>query len=155
MCFTNIFNEYLEIDEFGEKFEFEPPSLSFHNLVVGSPYVDIEGTATLRDLKNPEKYAIIKFHKRGWTSAANNFKVEGFVYRGKDDLAFSFAGKWNDHLVLTDCATGETEVVWQKKPYPENCQFMYGMTYHGLQMNHLSKRLRQEIPHTDSRLRPD
>jgi hypothetical protein len=90
--------------------------------VVGSPYIDIEGTAVLRDLKNPEKQATIKFHKRGWTSATNNFKVEGSVYRAKDDVAFTFAGKWNDHLTLTDCATGETEVVWQKKPYPENWQ---------------------------------
>jgi hypothetical protein len=68
MNFSNIFNEYLDIDEYDEKFEFEPPALSFHNLVVGTPYIDIEGTATLRDLKNPEKYATIKFHKRGWTS---------------------------------------------------------------------------------------
>lgn len=155
MNFSNIFNEYLDIDEYDEKFEFEPPALSFHNLVVGTPYIDIEGTATLRDLKNPEKYATIKFHKRGWTSQTNNFKVEGFVYRTKDDLAYTFTGKWNDHLALTDCATGETDVVWQKKPYPENWKAMYGMTYHGLQMNHLSKRLKQEIPHTDSRLRPD
>jgi hypothetical protein len=32
---------------------------------------------------------------------------------------------------------------------------MYGMTSHGLQMNHLSKSLKEEIPHTDSRMRPD
>ncbi len=155
MSFSNIFNEYIDIDEHGEKFEFEPPCLSFHNLVVGTPYIDIEGTGTLRDLKNPDKLATIKFHKRGWTSQENNFKVEGFIYRNKDDLAFTFTGKWNDKIILTDCATGETEVVWQKKPYPEDWQFMYGMTYHGLQMNHLTKKLKEQIPHTDSRLRPD
>lgn len=68
MSFSNIFNEYIDLDQHDEKFEFEPPYLSFHNLVVGQPYIDVEGSGVLRDLKKPEKKAIIKFHKRGWTS---------------------------------------------------------------------------------------
>jgi hypothetical protein len=35
MSFSNIFNEYVELDEWNETFELEPPSLSFHNLVLG------------------------------------------------------------------------------------------------------------------------
>jgi hypothetical protein len=33
--YINIFNEYVELDKWDEKFELEPPSLSFHNLVLG------------------------------------------------------------------------------------------------------------------------
>ena len=102
MSFSNIFNEYIEMEEHKELFEWEPPTLSFHNLVMGQPYIDVEGTATLRDLKNPDRYAVVKYHKRGWTSKENDFKLEGSVYRAKDDLAFTFSGKWNDHVVLTD-----------------------------------------------------
>jgi hypothetical protein len=30
--------------------------------------------------------------------------------------------------VLINAKTGEREVIWEKKPYPENWQYMYGMT---------------------------
>ena len=81
--------------------------------------------------------------------------MEGAIYSDNDKLVYTFEGKWNDSITLTECASGDQEVVWQKKPYPESWQHMYGMTYHGLQMNHLSKSLKLEIPHTDSRMRPD
>ncbi len=119
MSFSNIFNEYVELDEWNETFELEPPSLSFHNLVLGQPYIDIEGTAVLKDLKKPDKRAVIKFHKRGWTQDST-YKLEGAVFSDKDNCVYTFEGKWNDSIVLTECATGDQEVVWQKKPYPEN-----------------------------------
>ena len=128
----------MELDEWDEVFELSPPGLSFHNLIMGQPYIDIESTAILRDLKKPEKRAVIQFHKRGWTQASY-FKLDGVIYSDKDEVAYTFEGKWNDSITLTDVKTGESEVVWQKKPYPENWQYMYGMTYHSLQLNYLTK----------------
>lgn len=77
MSFKNLYNEYLELLNYDDRFEFTPPGLSFHGLIMGNPYIDIEGTATLKDMKKPnEKYAVINFHKRGWT-ANSYFNVDG------------------------------------------------------------------------------
>lgn len=58
LAFTNTYNEHIDLMPFGEVFEWSPPSLSFHGLIMGSPYMEIEGTAHLRDVKKPlEKYA--------------------------------------------------------------------------------------------------
>ena len=59
MQFNNIFNEYVELDEWNEVFELQPPGLSFHNLIMGQPYIDIENTAHMIDIKKPEKRAVI------------------------------------------------------------------------------------------------
>jgi hypothetical protein len=68
LYFTNAYNEYLDVLPFNEHFEWFPPSLGVHGLITGSPYIDVEGTAILKDLSKPEdKYATVKYHKRGWT----------------------------------------------------------------------------------------
>lgn len=42
-----------------------------------------------------------------------------------------------------------------KSPYPENWDYMYGMTQFMLQLNYLPKQMRTVIPPTDTRWRPD
>jgi hypothetical protein len=51
--FTNIFNEFLDLLPHKETFEWFPPSLGLHGLMLGNPYIDVEGTGCLRDQANP------------------------------------------------------------------------------------------------------
>lgn len=44
---------------------------------------------------------------------------------------------------------------WNKSPYPENWEYMYGFTRHALSFNHLTDTLAAKIAPTDSRFRPD
>ena len=45
--------------------------------------------------------------------------------------------------------------MWTKTPYPENSDFMYGLSLHNLQLNYLPSTLRPLLPPTDVRFRPD
>jgi hypothetical protein len=54
ICFTNIFNEYLELEKTEELFEWFPPTLGIHGLISGKPYIDLEGVGTLKDLNRPD-----------------------------------------------------------------------------------------------------
>ena len=45
--------------------------------------------------------------------------------------------------------------MWTKPPYPENADYMYGMTQYALQFNHLPDSLKPYLPPTDCRFRPD
>jgi hypothetical protein len=112
---------------YGEVFEWCPPSLSFHGLIMGSPYMEIEGTAHLRDVKRPlEKYAECRFYKRGWTQGSHHH-IEADVYSAKGVIAFKIAGKWSDEVTITDMRRPKSEqrpeVVFKKLPYPENWQY--------------------------------
>jgi hypothetical protein len=119
MGFTNVFNEYLDLLPWDERYEFNPPGLTFHGLIMGTPYIDINSTALLKNLSKPkEKYAKIKYYGRGWT-ANSYFRVEGKVYLN-DEVAITFEGKWSESVSMTDVRTGVTEIVWRKNPYPEN-----------------------------------
>jgi len=54
-----------------------------------------------------------------------------------------------------ECAMGEAEVMWRKKPFPEKEAWMYGMTHFCLQLNYFPSKLKDIVPPTDSRRRPD
>jgi len=138
LSFANAYHEHLELFCTGERFEWACPSLSFHGLVMGSPYMEIEGTGTLRDIKKPlEKYAVVNFHKRGWTKGSEHtFDAEVFSAKGK--VAFKITGKWSGEISIQDMRNlASPEVIWTKQPYPENWQYQYGMTHFGLQLNYL------------------
>ncbi|TNV78916.1 hypothetical protein FGO68_gene10452 [Halteria grandinella] len=155
--FTNIFNEYLDLLPYRETFEWFPPSLGLHGLMMGRPYIDVDGSGWLRDQAKPmEKYAHVRYHSRGWTQGTY-FKVEAEVYQGKE-IVYKLEGKWSESITLKDMRGNDEsppEVVWRKRPYPENWQHQYGMTHHNIQLNYLPKFLAPFLPPTDTRFRPD
>jgi hypothetical protein len=154
MGFANVFNEYLDLLHWDERYEFNPPALTFYGLIMGTPYIDINSTAILKNISRPnESYAEVKYHGRGWTQNSY-FKVEGKIYKGKE-VVITFEGKWNESVSMKDLRTGVTEVVWTKRPYPENWERQYGMTHHSMQLNYLPNWMRDKLPPTDSRFRPD
>ena len=74
-------------------------------------------------MKPSEKYSVIKYHPRGWTQGSY-FHIEAEVYCGKS-IVFKLEGRWSEAITLKDMrgkADGPAEVIWRKKPYPENWQ---------------------------------
>ena len=96
----------------------------------------------------------MEFFKRGWTSG-NSFRLEGEVYNSKGEAVLKIEGKWSESISLINIRTGKREVLWVKEAYPENWQFMYGMTKFGIQLNYFPNFLQDIIPPTDTRRRPD
>ena len=47
------------------------------------------------------------------------------------------------------------EVLWTKRPYPEQWDWMYGMSHFCLQMNYFPSWLQNTVAPTDTRRRPD
>ncbi len=46
--------------------------------------------------------------------------MTGEVYSSATEVAYRLEGKWSEEVTLTNVKTGESEVIWRKKPYPEN-----------------------------------
>ena len=49
----------------------------------------------------------------------------------------------------------EPRLLFEAKPFPENFNMMYFFTNFTLQLNNLPEGLKEKLPPTDSRLRPD
>ena len=93
-------------------------------MIIGTPYLDVGGSCKVALLGNDQLKSKIKFHKKGWL-ARDAHKVEGSVTKGKkkdQEVLYKVHGNWNSKIYIN------SELVFQKSEYPENWQFMYGMT---------------------------
>ena len=158
---TQQFNTYVELLDFQETYEITPPQMGAHNLVIGTPYMDIGGISNIRLLSNTEIQAKIKYIKRGLFSK-EECKIEGEVSKksagakkSKNEPIYKLQGHWNKRISVVGVQDGEAEVVYQKNKYPEKESYMYGMTHFSLQLNYLPDHLKPLLPHTDTRFRQD
>lgn len=135
---------------------FEPPIMSVNNIIIGQTYVDISGKSSLINLnKSGERVDLEFFHRA--SSAKNAFKVQGEVKNQLGEVEYTIEGRWNDKIYLVSNVNGEEvrELVFQKIPYPDKYEFMYGMTQHSLQLNYFPSWLQNQVGPNDSRRRPD
>lgn len=102
--FKSVYMEYVDLDEFGERYEIKLPTVSAHNLILGTPYIDLGGGSTVKILPKDGSSEIykcsLKYTKRGWFSK-EEFKVEGQVklYEDENDKVgiplYQIHGNWN------------------------------------------------------------
>ena len=159
------FRAYLDLPDFGERYECEFPTLSLHNFILGTPYIDIGETMTINKADSQQK-AVIDFHRRGWFGKDKDVcKLDGKICNlqenGKKkkfvDTSMLITGNWNADIFLQRVlpSKGETEKIWSKVPYPEQADMMYGMSHFHLQMNYFPSWLHNKVAPTDTRRRPD
>ncbi len=55
--------------------------------------------------------------------------MTGQVFSAAGQVAYKIEGRWSDTVALINVKTGEKELIWKKSPYPENWEYMYGMTH--------------------------
>ena len=123
--------------------------------MIGTPYLDVSGTIEVKNLSHSSKLsAQLTFFPRGWGESTYH-KVVGEVFSGPGQVAYKIEGKWNQTISIIDCKTGQSEEVFKKQAYPENWEFMYGMSNYSLQLNYLPNHLVPFLPPTDTRFRPD
>ena len=108
---------------------------------------------------------MINFQRRGWFGKDKDIaKIEGEVCletevkkKKKYETLMMITGNWNAEIYLARVKPqrGEAEMVWRKDPYPEQADFMYGMSHFSLQMNYFPSWLHNKVAPTDTRRRPD
>jgi len=77
---NQVYHTYCKLEDHNETYEFTAPTISAHNLVVGTLYLDMGGAGRIRILEKPEYEAKIKYFRRGWLSK-DEFKLNGDVTR--------------------------------------------------------------------------
>ncbi|XP_039127250.1 oxysterol-binding protein-related protein 1C-like isoform X2 [Dioscorea cayenensis subsp. rotundata] len=150
----------LEFDD-GEVFKWSKVTTSIYNLILGKLYCDHYGTMRIQG--NHEFSCKIKFKEQSIIDR-NPHQVQGIVQDRNGKTVATLIGKWDEsvHYVLGDCSNKrkwtepflEAQLLWERgKPsmYPTR----YNLTRFAITMNELTPGLREKLPPTDSRLRPD
>lgn len=150
----------LEFDD-GEIFQWSKVTTSIYNLILGKLYCDHYGTMRIQG--NRELSCKLKFKEQSIIDR-NPHQVQGFVHDKSGKKLASLFGKWDESMqfVNGDLAskpkgydpTSEAALLWERNT-PAKFPTRYNLTSFAIKLNELTPGLKEKLPPTDSRLRPD
>ncbi|KAL6936546.1 hypothetical protein ACO0R3_000143 [Hanseniaspora guilliermondii] len=157
-----------------ELYSFKKPNNQVIGILTGNPQVDNYGEMVLQNHSNGDR-CVITFKARGWRSN-HAYEVKGEVFNGKNEKEWVFGGHWNSEIFAMRCTSAlsakedkeliksanikNTEVkfdgskflVWKVNERPNS---PFNLTQFAIQLNALPSHLKEHLPRTDTRLRPD
>jgi len=143
----------ITLKKYKEYYIIDRPNVNAQNIVFGKPYLDCSGTSTAINMRTNEK-CVLNFHGKGWSESSYGL-LDGFIFNAAGERVIEIKGKWSKSIWITDLRTGKTEMLWRRNPELKNWEDYYCFTKFAMQLNNLPEKLRNYIPLTDSRLRPD
>ncbi|KAL9275639.1 Oxysterol-binding protein-related protein, partial [Drosera capensis] len=147
--------------EDGETFQWSKVTTSIYNIILGKIYCDHYGTMRIKGSGN---YSCkLKFKEQSIIDR-NPHQVQGFVQDNRTgEKVAILVGKWDEamYYVLGDPTTKpkgydpmtEAILLWERDRTPAKTR--YNLTPFAISLNELTPGLKEKLPPTDSRLRPD
>ncbi|KAL6992945.1 Oxysterol-binding protein-related protein 1C [Sarracenia purpurea var. burkii] len=149
----------LEFDD-GEVFQWSKVTTSIYNLILGKLYCDHYGTMHIQG--NRDYSCKIKFKEQSIIDR-NPHQVHGTVQDKNGKCVATLIGKWDEsvHYFKGDCSgkgkgsdSSKAHLLW-KRSKPSRFPTRYNLTRFAITLNELTPGLKEKLPPTDSRLRPD
>nr|KJB59971.1 hypothetical protein B456_009G283100 [Gossypium raimondii] len=150
----------LEFDD-GDVFKWSKVTTSIYNLILGKLYCDHYGTMRIEG--NRDYSCKLKFKEQSIIDR-NPHQVHGGVQDRNGKTVATLFGKWDEsmHYANGDCSAkgkgqdslSETHLLW-KRSKPPKYSTRYNLTRFAITLNELTPGLKEKLPPTDSRLRPD
>ncbi|CAK7328549.1 unnamed protein product [Dovyalis caffra] len=146
----------LEFDD-GEIFQWSKVTTSIYNHILGKLYCDHYGTMKIQG--NQRYSCKLKFKEQSIIDR-NPHQVQGIVQDKNGKTVASLFGKWDDSMhykIIGGSRNGnesEPHLLW-KRSKPSKYPTKYNLTRFSITLNELTPGLKEKLPPTDSRLRPD
>ncbi|XP_058191629.1 oxysterol-binding protein-related protein 1C-like isoform X2 [Rhododendron vialii] len=149
----------LEFDD-GEVFQWSKVTTSIYNLILGKLYCDHYGT--MRVEGNHNYSCKLKFKEQSIIDR-NPHQVQGIVQDKNGKTVATLFGKWDESLYYMNGESSgkgkgtevpEAHLLW-KRSKPPKFPTRYNLTRFAITLNELTSQLKEKLPPTDSRLRPD
>lgn len=147
----------LEFDD-GEIFQWSKVTTSIYNLILGKIYCDHHG---IMHIRGNRQYSCKLKYKEASIIERNPHQVHGFVEDGSGKKVATLFGKWNESMYYINGEwaskpkdLSDSTLLWKRNNPPPNLT-RYNLSSFAITLNELTPGLKEILPPTDSRLRPD
>ncbi|XP_020976769.1 oxysterol-binding protein-related protein 2A isoform X1 [Arachis ipaensis] len=149
----------LQFDD-GETFHWSKVTTTIYNLILGKIYCDHHGNM---DIRGNRQYSIRLKFKEQTILDRNPHQVNGFVEDLRGKKVATLFGKWDDSMYYVNgdvnvkpkgFNSSDSTLLWKRVMPPTNLT-RYNLTSFAITLNELTPGLKEKLPPTDSRLRPD
>ncbi|XP_056878232.1 oxysterol-binding protein-related protein 6 isoform X4 [Takifugu flavidus] len=142
----------LTIPRFGDHYEWNKVTTCVHNILSGRRWIEHYGEITIRNMKSSACLCKLTFIKGNyWSSNVN--EVQGFVMDQEGKVIHRLFGKWHEGLYCG--VPPSAKCVWRPGSMPTDYELYYGFTRFAIELNELCPELKDVLPRTDTRFRPD
>ncbi|XP_028992793.1 oxysterol-binding protein-related protein 6 isoform X2 [Betta splendens] len=142
----------LMIPRFGDHYEWNKVTTCVHNILSGRRWIEHYGEITIRNTKSSACLCKLTFIKGNyWSSSVN--EVQGFVMDQEGKVIHRLFGKWHEGLYCG--VPPSAKCIWRPGSMPTDYELYYGFTRFAIELNELCPELKDVLPRTDARFRPD
>ncbi|XP_039747041.1 oxysterol-binding protein-related protein 6-like isoform X3 [Pararge aegeria] len=135
----------------GDHYSWNKVTTCVHNLFGGQRWVDQYGDMHIA-CQGTDIGCKLNFVKASsWSSSRH--EVRGAVTEGGSGTRLRLAGRWSEALYAGDPPAARC--LWRPGAMPPEHELYYGFTRFAMELNEMEPGLRDALPHTDTRLRPD
>lgn len=121
--------------------------------MIGSKYLEHCGELVVENTSTNTR-CVLEFKEAGYWGSSSNV-VSGKVHSSHGKAADAqLEGKWDEQLTQK-LDSDHFRVLWRATPYPHTSQEYYGFTAFGTTLNEVTEDIKDMLPATDSRYRPD
>ncbi|KAJ1667940.1 Oxysterol-binding protein 3 [Coemansia sp. RSA 1813] len=155
MEFIQTSNVHIELLKHRDHFTYCKPSALVRGLITGNRTVDFTGEMTITNHSTGDQ-CTVNFKEAGMFSSSNDM-VECYLYRGStgdSKVERVLRGSWSSHLRFEKSPT-QAETLWTAVSLPPDSENYYRFSYFTMRLNELVPGTLQDLPHTDTRFRPD
>lgn len=145
--------QVVELDS-GDQYSITKPSSFIRNLLAGNKYLEHVGEMVITNVRTNERLVIQFKEGTMFGGPANRNHIEGTMYDPNNSPMGTIKGKW-DEQVARVMGKDHLQVLWEVEPLPPNPTRYYGFTRFAISLNEITDDIKEIIPPTDTRLRPD
>ncbi|KAM8790393.1 oxysterol-binding protein-related protein 6 isoform 5-T5 [Rhynchonycteris naso] len=140
------------LPKYGDFYVWNKVTTCIHNILSGRRWIEHYGEVTIRNTKSSVCICKLTFVKVNyWNSNVN--EVQGVVMDQEGKVVHRLFGKWHEGLY---CGVAPSaKCVWRPGSLPTNHELYYGFTRFAIELNELDPVLKELLPPTDARFRPD
>ncbi|XP_039195302.1 oxysterol-binding protein-related protein 6 isoform X7 [Crotalus tigris] len=140
------------LPKYGDCYVWNKVTTCIHNILSGRRWIEHYGEVTIRNTKSSVCICKLTFIKVNyWNSNVN--EVQGIVMDQEGKVVHRLFGKWHEGLYCGIAPSAKC--IWRPGSMPTNYEHYYGFTRFAIELNELDPALKDLLPKTDARFRPD
>ncbi|OCT63653.1 oxysterol-binding protein-related protein 6 isoform X2 [Xenopus laevis] len=142
----------VKLPKYGDCYVWNKVTTCIHNILSGRRWIEHYGEITIRNSKNCVSTCKMTFIKGSYWNASAN-EIHGVVMDQEGKVVHRLFGKWHEGLYCGDAPAAKC--IWRPGSMPINYELYYGFSRFAIELNELDPVLKDFLPWTDARFRPD
>ncbi|XP_016305877.1 oxysterol-binding protein-related protein 6-like [Sinocyclocheilus anshuiensis] len=142
------------LPNYGDHYEWNKAVTCIHNVFSQQRSLEHYGDIVIRNLNNNECTCKITFVKsQYWGDENSKNEEQGTVLDRAGRVLHRFGGSWHEGIF---CDTlPNPRCIWKPNPQPDAYFDYYGFSQYARELNELTPDIKDKLPPTDTRFRPD